>query len=153
MTPTQPLLRKAIVAGLVLMLATTGLAAGSPAFADSQIKVAWSTRSRSPRRHCQAGRLHAPARVGRNLPQKAREELINEVLQREEIIRLGVSVSTDDVDAAFARFADNNKMSPEQLGAACSTRPAWVAAHFKAYIGVQMSWPRVVNIRYGQSAR
>ena len=50
-----------------------------------------------------------------NLQKLATDELVNEVLMRTEIIRTGQSVSTDEVDAAFARFAKNNKRSIEQL--------------------------------------
>jgi peptidyl-prolyl cis-trans isomerase SurA len=87
-------------------------------------------------------------RAGGNVKQKATEELVNEVLQRQEIIRTGTSVSTDDVDAAFARFAKNNKMSTEQLTEILK-RAGIGAEHFKAYIGVQMSWPKTVSARYG----
>lgn len=91
-------------------------------------------------------------RTGGNLAEKARAELVNEILMREEIIRTGLSVSTDDVDAAFVRFATGNKMSPQQLTQLLAQ--AGVGAdHFKAYIGVQMSWPRVVNLRYGSSSK
>ena len=90
---------------------------------------------------------HAPG----NLPKIAREELVDEVLMREEIIRTQNSVSTDDVDAAFARFAKNNKMSPAQLSKLLD-QAGVTAAHFKAYIGVQMSWPRAVRARYGNQA-
>lgn len=87
-------------------------------------------------------------RAGGNLNEKAREELVNEVLMREEIIRTGMSVSTDDVNAAFNRFADGNKMSPQQLTQLLA-QAGVTADHFKAYIGISMSWPRVVRMRYG----
>lgn len=83
-----------------------------------------------------------------NLKQKAKQELVDEVLMRQEIIRTGTSVSTEDVDAAFERFARNNKMSPEQLTQVL-TKAGVGAEHFKAYIGVNMSWPRTVGARYG----
>jgi peptidyl-prolyl cis-trans isomerase SurA len=83
-----------------------------------------------------------------NLKQVATQQLVDEVLQRQEIIRTGTSVSTDDVDAAFARFAKNNNMSTEQLTEILK-RAGIGAAHFKAYIGVQMSWPKTVSGRYG----
>ncbi|MDH6266800.1 peptidyl-prolyl cis-trans isomerase SurA [Rhizobium sp. SG_E_25_P2] len=84
--------------------------------------------------------------------QKAREELVNETLMRNEIIRVGASVSTDDVDAAFARFAGSNKMTVPQLTQILS-KAGVTAEHFKSYIGIQMSWPRAVNSRYGASGQ
>jgi peptidyl-prolyl cis-trans isomerase SurA len=86
-----------------------------------------------------------------NLQQKARQELVDEVLMRQEIIRTGTSVSTEDVDAAFARFANNNKMSTAQLGEVLK-RAGVGTEHFKAYVGVSMSWPKTVSARYGGSS-
>ena len=86
-----------------------------------------------------------------NLQQKAKQELVDEVLMRQEIIRTGTSVSTDDVDAAYERFAKNNKMSSAQL-TQILTRAGVGAEHFKAYIGVSMSWPKTVSARFGGSS-
>lgn len=83
-----------------------------------------------------------------NLQQVAKQELVDEVLMRQEVIRTGTSVSTDDVDAAFARFAGSNKMTPAQLTQILN-RAGVGAEHFKAYIGVSMSWPRTVGARFG----
>nr|WP_246748570.1 peptidylprolyl isomerase [Rhizobium setariae] len=85
-----------------------------------------------------------------NLQQLARDELVNEVLMREEIIRTNNSVSTDDVDGAYARFAKNNNMSTDQLTKLLG-QAGIGAEHFKGYIGVQMSWPRAVQARFGSS--
>jgi len=83
-----------------------------------------------------------------NLPQKAKQELVDEALMRTEIIRTSTSVSQDEVNAAFDRFAKNNKMSPTQLTEILK-RAGVGADHFKAYIGVSMSWPRTVSMRFG----
>jgi peptidyl-prolyl cis-trans isomerase SurA len=83
-----------------------------------------------------------------NLQQVAKQELVDEVLMRQEVIRTGTSVSTDDVDAAFARFAAGNKMTAAQLTQILQ-RAGVGAEHFKAYIGVSMSWPRTVGARFG----
>ncbi len=66
-----------------------------------------------------------------NLQKLAKEELVEEALKREEIARVGMSVSTADVDASFARFAASNKMSVEQLNAILD-RAGVTPAHFKA---------------------
>jgi peptidyl-prolyl cis-trans isomerase SurA len=85
-----------------------------------------------------------------NLQQVAKQELVDEVLMRMEVIRTGTSVSTEDVDAAFARFAAGNKMTAAQLTQILQ-RAGVGADHFKAYIGVSMSWPRTVGARFGGS--
>ncbi|WP_171519757.1 peptidylprolyl isomerase [Ensifer canadensis] len=84
--------------------------------------------------------------------EEAKKQLVDEVLKRGEIARIGQSVSTQDVDAAYARFAAGNKLSPEQLGKILDQ--AGVGSdHFKQFIAVQMSWPRAVNFRFGNSSR
>ncbi|PDT52467.1 MULTISPECIES: peptidylprolyl isomerase [Sinorhizobium] len=83
---------------------------------------------------------------------EAKNQLIDEVLKRAEIARVQQSVSTQEVDAAYARFAAGNKLSPEQLGKILDQSGVGVE-HFKQYIAVQMSWPRVVNFRYGSATR
>lgn len=82
----------------------------------------------------------------------AREQLIDESLKREEIARVRMSVSTEDVERSFARFAASNKMSPDQMSKVLSQ--AGVGAdHFKAFIAIQMSWPRVVAARFNSGNR
>lgn len=87
-----------------------------------------------------------------NLQKIAKEELVDEALKREEIARIGMSVSTSEVDASFERFASSNKMTIAQLNSVLDQAGVG-AAHFKAYIAVSMSWPRLVNARYGAGSR
>jgi peptidyl-prolyl cis-trans isomerase SurA len=87
-----------------------------------------------------------------NLQKIAKEELIDEALKRQEIARVGMSVSTSEVDASFERFASSNKMSIAQLNSVLDQAGVG-AAHFKAFIAVSMSWPRLVNARYGAGSR
>lgn len=83
-----------------------------------------------------------------NLQKIARDELIEEALKRDEIARVRMSVSTEDVDRSFAKFAASNKLTPAQMSEILSKAGVGVE-HFKAFIAVQMSWPRIVNARYG----
>lgn len=78
----------------------------------------------------------------------AREQLVEEMLKRQEIARVKMSVSLEDVDASFARFAASNKMTPAQMGKVLD-QAGVTAQHFKNFIAVQMSWPRLLNARYG----
>jgi peptidyl-prolyl cis-trans isomerase SurA len=78
----------------------------------------------------------------------ALNQLVEETLKRDEIARMRMSVSTSDVDQAFERFAASNKLSPKQMEQILGQAGVGVE-HFKAYIAVQMSWPRLVNARYG----
>ncbi len=83
-----------------------------------------------------------------NLKEIARQQLIDEVLEREEILRIGASVSTEDVEAAFNRFASNNNLSAKQLTGILN-QAGVTPGHFKSYIAISMSWPRAVAARYG----
>lgn len=83
-----------------------------------------------------------------NLRAMAREQMIDDTLKRAEILRLKASVSQAEVDASYARFASTNKMTLQQLGQILD-RAGVGSDHFKQYIALQMSWPRVVNARYG----
>ncbi|MCM2292060.1 SurA N-terminal domain-containing protein [Allorhizobium sp. BGMRC 0089] len=87
-----------------------------------------------------------------DLAKMAKEELVDQQLKRQEIARVGLSVSTDDVDRAFARFAQSNKLTVKQMSEILDKSGVGVD-HFKAYIAVQMSWPRVVNARYHSSGQ
>nr|KPN28228.1 molecular chaperone SurA [Rhizobium brockwellii] len=82
----------------------------------------------------------------------AEEQLIDEALKRQEVTRVHMSVSQQDVDASFARFSSGNKLSPEQMSQILDRAGVGVD-HFKGFIAVQMSWPRVVNARYGSTSR
>lgn len=82
----------------------------------------------------------------------AEEQLIDQTLKQQEIARVRMSVSKDDVDASFARFASGNKLTTAQMTQILDRAGVGVD-HFKAFIAVQMSWPRLVNARYGSSAR
>ena len=83
-----------------------------------------------------------------NLRAMAREQMIDDTLKRDEILRLKASVSQVEVDASYARFASSNKMTLKQLGQVLDQAGVG-SQHFKQYIALQMSWPRVVNARYG----
>ena len=84
------------------------------AFADATVKI---VVNKTPITNDDIAKRVAFLKLQRqsgNLNEKAREQLVDEVLKREEIGRVKMSVSTDEVDAAFARFAGNNKMKPGQ---------------------------------------
>ncbi|KAA0971203.1 peptidylprolyl isomerase [Aureimonas fodinaquatilis] len=82
----------------------------------------------------------------------ATNELIDEVIKRQEMRRRGVSVPDAAVDAAFANFAKQNKLSEAQLGQVFS-QAGFTAAGFKEYIRVQMGWGQVVRMNTQQAER
>lgn len=143
---------RALVAGAAaLVFAVTSEPGGSQAFAASEVKAVVNSAAIT------SGDIAKRVAFLRLQHQKgdaktAEEQLIEETLKRQEIARVRMSVSTQDVDAAYGRFAANNKMSTDQLGQILD-RAGVGADHFKNYIAVSMSWTRVVNARYGSSSR
>ena len=83
-------------------------------------------------------------RTSGNLAQKAREQLTEEALKSQEAARIRALASDAEVDAAFERFAASNNMSAKQLTQVLN-QAGVTPKHFKNYIRVQMSWPRVVG--------
>lgn len=83
-----------------------------------------------------------------NLQQKAREQLTEEALKMQEARRVGATIPDAQVEASFQRFAANNKMSTKQLTQILS-QAGVTAGHFKDFIRVQMTWPRMVKARFG----
>ena len=82
-------------------------------------------------------------RTGGNLGAKAREQLTEEALKLQEATRIRAVVSDAQVDASFERFAASNKMSSKQLTQVLN-QAGVTSKHFKSFIRIQMSWPRVV---------
>ncbi len=83
-----------------------------------------------------------------NLRQQAEEQLIEEAIKMTEARRLRAIVSDGQVNQSFARFAKSNKLTAKQMSQVLA-QAGIGADHFKEFIRVQMSWPRVVNARFG----
>ena len=136
-----------------LAIAMTALAASlviDPIVAAAQSSGVAAVVNRTPITTADVARRAAFLRLQRQKADSntAREQLIDEMLKRQEIARVKMSVSTDDVDASFARFAASNKMTPAQMGKVLD-QAGVTSEHFKAFIAVQLSWPRLLNARYG----
>ncbi len=85
-----------------------------------------------------------------NLNSLAKQQLVDEAIERVGVLSTGTSVSSDEVDAAYARFAANNKLSLEKLNDIMKQSGVTVD-HFKSFIAISMSWPRAVQARFGDS--
>lgn len=89
-------------------------------------------------------------RTSGNLGTKAREQLVEEALKRQEAERIRALVSDAQVDASFERFASSNNLSSKQLTQVLN-QAGVTPKHFKNFIQVQMSWARVVQAVGGSS--
>lgn len=87
-----------------------------------------------------------------DLKKKAQDQLIEEAIKMNEVRRLRAGVSDAQVNQSFARFASANRMSAKQMSQMLGQAGVG-ARHFKEFIRVQMSWPRVVNARFSTSGR
>jgi len=87
-----------------------------------------------------------------NLREQAQEQLIEEAIKMAEVRRLNAVVSDARVNQSFAGFAQRNRMSSAQMERALAQSGVG-ADHFKEFIRVQISWPRIVNARFGSAGR
>ena len=87
-----------------------------------------------------------------NLREQAQEQLVEEAIKMTEVRRLNAVVSDALVNQSLAGFASRNRMSQRQMERALAQAGVGVD-HFKDFIRVQMSWPRIVNARFGQTGR
>ena len=81
-----------------------------------------------------------------NITQKATDELITESLKKQEVARRGINIPESAVDEAFGKFAQDNKLTTDQLGQVLS-RAGFSTQAFKDYIRVQMGWGQAVQAR------
>jgi peptidyl-prolyl cis-trans isomerase SurA len=82
-----------------------------------------------------------------NLSKMAADDMVDQALRQNEIKRLGVRVSDDAVNQAYARFAKSNKMTPKQLNGVMD-QAGVTSEHFKEYIRTQMGWNQALSSRY-----
>jgi len=132
-------------ASLALLVATAGVsltAMSQPAFA-SEIKyvvnnVAITTGDIQHR----AAFLRLQKRKG-----DAADEMVEQTLRLAEARRLGIRISDQQVNEAYARFASNNKMQLAQLDGVMD-KSGVTKQHFKDFIRAQMAWNQALSMRY-----
>lgn len=76
----------------------------------------------------------------------AAEQLIEQALRNAEVARLGIKVTDQQVDDAYARFAKDNKMTVKQLDQVLG-QAGVTKGHFKDYIRSQMGWNQALGAR------
>jgi peptidyl-prolyl cis-trans isomerase SurA len=76
----------------------------------------------------------------------AAEQMIDQTLRMAEVKRLNISITDQQVDDAYARFAKSNKMQLSQLDGILA-QSGVTKEHFKDFIRAQMSWNQALNAR------
>ncbi|TXH99133.1 MAG: peptidylprolyl isomerase [Rhizobium sp.] len=145
-------MRALLFGAAALVMASFAVPSSDVAFAASEVKVIVNSQVITSGDIAKRVAFLKLQRQKGDLNKLAKDQLVDETLKRAEISRLRMSVSTTDVDAAFGRFASSNKMSPAQLSQILEKAGVGVD-HFKSYIAISMSWPRVVNARFGARSR
>ncbi|QND50073.1 peptidylprolyl isomerase [Rhizobium lusitanum] len=143
-------MRAVLFGAAALIMATFAMPSSDVAFAASEVKVVVNNSVITSGDIAKRVNFLKLQHQKGELNKLAQEQLVDETLKRAEIARVRMSVSTTEVDSAFGRFAASNKMSPQQLGQILDKMGVGVD-HFKSYIAISMSWPRVVNARFGSS--
>ncbi|TPK38398.1 peptidylprolyl isomerase [Mesorhizobium sp. B2-5-4] len=77
----------------------------------------------------------------------AAQEMIDQTLRMAEARRLGIRISDAQVEAAYQRFATNNKMQLGQLNGVME-KSGVGKDHFKEFIRAQMAWNQALSARY-----
>lgn len=120
------------------------------AFAASEIKIVVNNQAITSVDIARRVAFLKLQRTGGNLGQKARDQLTEEALKGQEAARIRALVTDAQVNASFERFAASNKLSTKQLTQILN-QAGVTPKHFKKYIQIQMSWPRVVQAMTGGS--
>lgn len=142
-------------AGLVLLaaMAATPLSiAGAPQAAAAEIKYIVNNMpvtSYDIERRMAFLRLQ---RRGGNLRETATQDMIDQTLRLQEMKRLNIEIPDTEIDAAYERFASNNKITAAQLDQALA-QAGVTKAHFKEFIRSQIGWSRVLQARFRSSGQ
>lgn len=147
---SYPVMMRAVLAlALVIAAAATF---NTPAFAAGKISIIVNGKAITSGDVQRRVKLLQLQRERGDLKKKAREQLVEEAIKMSEVSRLRAGVSDAQVNQSFGRFASANKLSSKQLSQMLSQAGVG-ASHFKEFIRVQMSWPRVVSARYNSGGR
>ena len=77
----------------------------------------------------------------------AAKEMVDQTLRVTEARRLGIRISDAQVEAAYQRFATNNKMPLSKLDGVMA-QSGVSKDHFKEFIRAQMAWNQALSARY-----
>ncbi len=135
------------VAALLAAALVTGLAAVPTASAQVYIKVLVNDEPITNYDIAQRAKLLRLSRAGGNVEKKATDELIDETLQMQEARRRNIAISENEVDSAFARIAQQSRVSTSQLAQGLRQRGIDPKT-LKKRIRAALTWRSVVQTRF-----
>ncbi|TKT81358.1 peptidylprolyl isomerase [Aquamicrobium sp. LC103] len=81
-----------------------------------------------------------------NLQQMAADDMVDQALRTAEIKRLNIRITDEQVADSYARFAQSNNLSPQQMDEILA-QTGVTKAHFREFIRTQMGWGQAINAR------
>ena len=137
----------AIVTAIAALLATGTISAGSPAMAQSAIKVLVNEQPITTydiRNRTKFLKLTTRGRASKN---QAIEDLINERLKMQEAAKRRVNVSNEQVERAYGQIAKRAKLTPSRLSTAL--RQSGVNPQtLKDRLRSEIAWGQIVRARF-----
>ena len=85
-------------------------------------------------------------KLQRRSSKEATKEMIDQALREAEIKRLGIKVTDQQVDQAYAQFAASNKLQPKQMDEILN-QTGVTKSHFKAFIRSQIGWGQALGAK------
>ena len=82
---------------------------------------------------------------------KAEDEMIDQALKNSEIALRGIRISQEQVNGAYANFANSNKLKPAQLDQILN-QAGVTGKHMKEFIRTQMGWSQLLGMRMRSSS-
>lgn len=145
----QLLFTCAIAMGLTL---SAGIYAPTTVQASSEIKIVVNKQAITSRDLKRRTALLRLQRQSGKLSTKAREQLIEEALIRQELTNRRALPGQSEVDRAFANFASGNGLTAKRMSQILNQAGVG-SKHFKDFIQLQIGWPRLVSARYRSSGK
>ncbi len=139
-------MRKSIAATLAaMMIATAGVGVTMAPAQASEIRYVVNN---APITAFDVQRRAAFLRLQRasNANDRAGEEMIDQTLRMQEMARLNIRVSNQEVDQAYQRFASQNNLSTSQLDQILN-QAGVTRDHFREFIRGQIGWGQAVGAR------
>ena len=85
-------------------------------------------------------------KLQRRSAKEATQEMIDQALREAEIKRLGIKVTDQQVDQAYAQFAASNKLQPKQMDEILN-QTGVTKSHFKTFIRSQIGWGQALGAK------
>ena len=132
---------------LLLLLMTFMFMSFRLAYADSEISIVVNNVPITTSAISRRVSLLRLRNIDGNLESIAKEELIDETLQRLEARRINLSIPDNEIEVAYRNFATDNNMAYFELDNLLTESGATIRG-FKEYIRSGLRWQRAVGLRY-----